>query len=189
MNIEKVLFDRITSNLEEVLDTVPPLHPDMQQEVGLFTRDLYQKILIDFHNCPDESKKTPQRLLGAIFDGAILMRDIFDACENFEDRQETIFSFIADYDMWDDGWIEKLIKDDREYMDYSVTKDLAISETIVLCRDEFGIDINEGVLILLMQILSAFTLFCFRIKFDLFRNEKVHQMNFSLLDFIKNRLF
>ena len=188
MNIEKVLFDRITSNLEEVLDTVPPLSTDMQQEVGLFTRELYQKILMDFHNCPDESKKTPQRLLGAIFDGAVLMRDIFDACENFEGRQETIFSFIADYDMWD-GRLEKLIGDDKEYMDYSVTKDLAISETIALCRDEFGIDINEGVLILLMQVLSAFALFCFRIKFDLLRDEKVHSLNFSLLGFIKDRLF
>lgn len=191
MNIERVLFDRIISNLEEVLDTVPPLHPDMQQEVDLFARDFCQKVLIDFYNCPDASEKTPEKILGAIFDGAIFMRCIMDdISDDFEARQKVICSIISDYDVWAGGWVEKLIKGDKEYMDYTVTKELAIEETISLTYQEFGIELNEDcALILLTTALMAFCSFCFRIKYELFRNEKVHQMNFSLLGFIKNRLF
>ena len=191
MNIERVLFDRIISNLEEVLDTVPPLHPDMQQEVDLFARDFCQKVLIDFYNCPDASQKTPKKILGAIFDGAIFMRCIMDdISDDFEARQKAICSIISDYDVWAGGWVEKLIKDDKEYMDYTVTKELAIEETINLTYQEFGIELNEDcALIFLTTALTAFCSFCFRIKYELFRNEKVHQMNFSLLGFIKNRLF
>ena len=191
MNIERVLFDRIISNLEEVLDTVPPLHPDIQQEVDLFARDFVQKVIVDFYNCPDASQKTPEKILGAIFDGAIFMRCIMDdISDDFEARQTVISSIISDYDVWAGGRVEKLIKDDKEYMDYTVTKELAIEETISLTYQEFGIELNEDcALILLTTALMAFCSFCFRIKYELFRNEKVHQMNFSLLGFIKNRLF
>ena len=191
MNIERVLFDRIISNLEEVLDTVPPIHPDMQQEVDLFARDFCQKVLMDFFNCPDASQKTPEKILGAIFDGAIFMRCIMDdISDDFEARQTVMSSIISDYDVWAGGRVEKLIKDDKEYMDYTVTKELAIEETISLTYQEFGIELNEDcALILLTTALMAFCSFCFRIKYELFRNEKVHQMNFSLLGFIKKRLF
>ena len=191
MNIERVLFDRIISNLEEVLDTVPPLHPDMQQEVDLFARDFCQKVLIDFYNCPDASEKTPVKILGAIFDGAIIMRCIMDdISDDFEARQTVMSSIISDYDVWAGGQIEKPIKDDKEYMDYSVTKELAIEETINLTYQEFGIELNEDcALLLLTTALTAFCSFCFRIQFNLTQKENVHPLNFSLLSFIKNRLF
>ena len=191
MNIERVLFDRIISNLEEVLDTVPPLHPDMQQEVDLFARDFVQKVIVDFYNCPDASQKTPEKILGAIFDGAIFMRCIMDdISDDFEARQTIIPSIISDYDVWAGGWVEKLIKDDKEYMDYTVTKELAIEETISLTYQEFGIELNEDcALILLTTALMAFCSFCFRIQFNLTQKENVHPLNFSLLGFIKNRLF
>ena len=113
-----------------------------------------------------------------------------DISDDFEARQTVISSIISDYDVWAGGRVEKLIKDDKEYMDYTVTKELAIEETISLTYQEFGIELDEDcALILLTTALMAFCSFCFRIKYELFRNEKVHQMNFSLLGFIKNRLF
>ena len=191
MNIERLLFDRIISNLEEVLDTVPPLHAGMQQEVDLFARDFCQKVLIDFYNCPNASEKTPEKILGAIFDGAIFMRCIMDdISDDFVARQKAICSIISDYDVWAGGWVEKLIKDDKEYMDYTVTKELAIEETINLTYQEFGIELNEDcALIFLTTALTAFCSFCFRIQFNLTQEENVHPLNFSLLGFIKNRLF
>ena len=191
MNIERGLFDRIISNLEEVLDTVPPLHAGMQQEVDLFARDFCQKVLIDFYNCPNASEKTPEKILGAIFDGAIFMRCIMDdISDDFEARQKALCSIISDYDVWAGGWVEKLIKDDKEYMDYTVTKELAIEETINLTYQEFGIELNEDcALIFLTTALTAFCSFCFRIQFNLTQEENVHPLNFSLLGFIKNRLF
>ena len=191
MNIKRVLFDRIISNLEEVLDTVPPLHAGMQQEVDLFARDFCQKVLIDFYNCPDASEKTPEKILGAIFDGAIFMRCIMDdISDDFEARQKALCSIISDYDVWAGGWVEKLIKDDKEYMDYTVTKELAIEETINLTYQEFGIELNEDcALIFLTTALTAFCSFCFRIQFNLTQEENVQPLNFSLLGFIKDRLF
>lgn len=74
MNMDKVIFRRITENLEEVLDAVPPLRSDMLEEVELFSRDFCEKVLIDFYNCPDVSKKSPQKILEVLFDGALLIR-------------------------------------------------------------------------------------------------------------------
>ena len=66
-----------------------------------------------------------------------------DISDDFEARQTVIFSIISDYDVWAGGRVEKLIKDDKEYMDYTVTKELAIEETISLTYQEFGIELNE----------------------------------------------
>lgn len=79
-------------------------------------------------------------------------------------------SLVMSYDVWADGRTEKLIKDDAQYLDYSITKQLAIEETIALCRDEFGIELNEGCGIkCLISVLTAFVQFCFRITFELVR--------------------
>ena len=168
MNVNNNLFEAITRNLNTVLDTVPA-HPKTDtKEYGYYAMDCCIAALMTYYQCPDHSKKDPKKLLSFVFDSGVIIRSLCDSEKDFEKRQLLVSDFLENYDLWSDGWLDKLVKDDSIRTDIENSRELTISETTYLTYHNYGVEIadNSG-LQDMITVLVAIFMFASRINVDL----------------------
>ena len=168
MNINNNLFEAITRNLNTVLDTVPA-HPKTDtKEYGYYAMDCCIAALMTYYQCPDHSKKDPKKLLSFVFDSGVMVRSLCDSEKDFEKRQLLVSDFLENYDLWSDGWLNKMLKDDGVRTDIENSRELTISETTYLTYHNYGVEIaDNGRLQDMITVLIAVFMFASRIKVDL----------------------
>ena len=168
MNINHQLFECITNNLNTVLDTVPA-HPKTEtKEYGYYAIDTAFSSLMSYYSCPDQTKKDPNKLLSFVFDCGVMIRALCDCEKDFEKRQILVSDFLENYDLWSDGWLNKMLKDDDVRTDIENSRELTISETTYLTYHNYGVEIadNSG-LQDMITVLVAIFMFASRINVDL----------------------
>ncbi len=168
MNINHQLFESITNNLNTVLDTVPA-HPKTEtREYGYYSMDCCISALMSYYQCPDQSKKEPKRLLASVFDCGVMIRALCDSEKDFEKRNVLVCDFFENYDLWSDGWLDKLLSDEAVRTDIKNSRELTISETTYLTYHNYGVEIaDNGRLQDMITMLVAVFMFASRIKVDL----------------------
>lgn len=168
MNINNNLFEAITRNLNTVLDTVPA-HPKTDtKEYGYYAMDCCIAALMTYYQCPDHSKKDPKKLLSFVFDSGVMVRSLCDSEKDFEKRQLLVSDFLENYDLWSDGWLNKMLKDDGVRTDIENSRELTISETTYLTYHNYGVEIaDNGRLQDMITVLVAIFMLASRIKVDL----------------------
>ncbi len=168
MNINNNLFEAITRNLNMVLDTVPAHPKTKTREYEYYAMDCCVSALMTYYQCPDHSKKDPKKLLSFVFDGGIIIRSLCDSEKDFEKRQLLVSDFFENYDLWSDGWFDKMFKDDSIRTDIENSRELTISETTYLTYHNYGVEIaDNGRLQDMVTVLVAVFMFASRIKVDL----------------------
>ena len=168
MNINNNLFEAITRNLNTVLDTVPA-HPKTEtKEYGYYAMDCCIAALMTYYQCPDHSKKDPKKLLSFVFDSGVMVRSLCNCEKDFEKRQILVSDFLENYDLWSDGWLDKLLSDGAVRTDIENSRELTISETTYLTYHNYGVEIadNSG-LQDMITVLVAIFMFASRINVDL----------------------
>ena len=168
MNINNNLFEAITRNLNTVLDTVPA-HPKTEtKEYGYYAMDCCIAALMTYYQCPDHSKKDPKKLLAFVFDCGVMIRALCDSEKDFEKRNVLVYDFLENYDLWSDGWLDKLLSDGAVRTDIENSRELTISETTYLTYHNYGVEIadNSG-LQDMITVLVAIFMFASRINVDL----------------------
>lgn len=168
MNINHQLFEGITNNLNTVLDTVPA-HPKTDtKEYSYYAIDCCISALMTYYQCPDQSKKEPKRLLASVFDCGVMIRALCDSEKDFEKRNVLVYDFLENYDLWNDGWLDKLLFDETVHNDIENIRELTISETTYLTYQNYGVEIaDNGRLQDMITVLVAIFMFASRIKVDL----------------------
>ncbi len=168
MNINHQLFECITNNLNTVLDTVPA-HPKAEtKEYSYYAMDCCISALMTYYQCPGQSKKEPKKLLSSIFDCGVMIRALCDSEKDFEKRNALVYDFLENYDLWNDGWLDKLLSDDAVLTKIKNSRELTIEETNYLSYNNYGIEITDnGRLQDMLTVLIAVFLFASRIKIDL----------------------
>lgn len=168
MNINHQLFKCITDNLNTVLDTVPA-HPKTDtKEYSYYAMDCCMSALMSYYQCPDQSKKEPKKLLFSVFDCGVIVRALCDSEKDFEKRNVLVYDFLENYDLWNDGWLDKLLSDEAVRIDIENSRELTISETTYLTYQNFGVKIaDNGRLQDMITVLVAVFMFASRIKVDL----------------------
>lgn len=168
MNVNNNLFEAITRNLNTVLDTVPA-HPKTEtKEYGYYAMDCCISALMTYYQCPDHSKKDPKKLLAFVFDCGVMIRALCDSEKDFEKRNVLVYDFLENYDLWSDGWLDKLLSDGAVRTDIENSRELTISETTYLTYHNYGVEIadNSG-LQDMITVLVAIFMFASRINVDL----------------------
>ena len=168
MNVNNNLFEAITRNLNTVLDTVPA-HPKTEtKEYGYYAMDCCISALMTYYQCPDHSKKDPKKLLAFVFDCGVMIRALCDSEKDFEKRNVLVYDFLENYDLWSDGWLDKLLSDGTVRTDIENSRELTISETTYLTYHNYGVEIadNSG-LQDMITVLVAIFMFASRINVDL----------------------
>lgn len=167
MNINKQLFDAITDNLNTVLDTIPTHPNSIIPEYEYYAMTFCTKALMSFYNCPEQSQKIPEKLLSAVFDCGIIVRNLFDTEKDFEKRQSLVLNFLESYDLWVGGWLDRLLPDEESRKDIEISRELTIEETTYLTYHRFGVEIaDNGRLRDTLTVLVAVFLFASRMKLD-----------------------
>lgn len=168
MNINHQLFNAITDNLNTVLDTVPA-HPKTEtKEYGYYAMDTAFSSLMSYYACPDQTKKDPKKLLSSVFDCGIMIRSLCDSEKDFEKRNALVYDFLENYDLWNDGWLDRLLYDEAVRTDIENSRELTISETTYLTYHNYGVEIaDNGRLQDMLTVLVAIFMFASRIKVDL----------------------
>ena len=168
MNVNNNLFEAITRNLNTVLDTVPA-HPKTEtKEYGYYAMDCCISALMTYYQCPDHSKKDPKKLLAFVFDCGVMIRALCDSEKDFEKRNVLVYDVLENYDLWSDGWLDKLLSDGAVRTDIENSRELTISETTYLTYHNYGVEIadNSG-LQDMITVLVAIFMFASRINVDL----------------------
>lgn len=164
MNINHQLFKSITDNLNIVLDTVPAHQKTETKEYEYYAMEVAFSSLMAFYSCPDLTKKDQRKLLSSVFECGVFVRNLCDTEKDFEKRHTLIFDFLENYDIWTDGWLEKLLPDKEVRKDVEICRDLTIEETICLTYQNFGIKIEDnGNLQDMITVLIAVFMFGSRI--------------------------
>lgn len=168
MNINKNLFEAITRNLNTVLDTIPA-HPKTEtKEYGYYAMDCCIAALINYYQCPDQTKKDPKKLLSFVFDSGVMVRSLCDSEKDFEKRNALVYDFLGDCDIWNEGWLDGLLSDEAVRTDIENSRELTISETTYLTYHNYGVEIaDNGRLQDMITVLVAIFMFASRIKVDL----------------------
>ena len=168
MNINNNLLEAITHNLNTVFDTVPT-HPKTEtREYGYYAMDCCISALMAYYQCPDQSKKEPRKLLASVFDCGVMIRTLCDSEKNFEKRNALVYDFLENYDLWNDGWLDRLLSDDAVLTKVKNSRELTIEETNYLSYNNYGVKIaDNGRLQDMLTVLIAVFLFASRIKIDL----------------------
>ena len=167
MNINHQLFESITDNLNTVLDTVPA-HPKTEtKEYGYYAMDTAFSSLMSYYACPDQTKKDPNKLLSSVFDCGVMIRALCDSEKDFEKRNALVYEFLENYDLWNDGWLDRLLSDDTVLTKIKNSRELTIEETNYLSYNNYGIEITDnGRLQDMITVLVAVFMFASRIKTD-----------------------
>lgn len=169
MNINNKLFEAITHNLDTVLDTIPTHQKTKTKEYGYYAMDCCISALMSYYQCPDPTKKDPKKLLSSVFDCGVIIRNLCDTEKDFDKRHTLVFNFLQDYDIWQDGWLERLLSNEAVRKDVGISRDLAIEETSYLTYQFYGIEITDnGGLQDMITVLVAIFMFGSRIKVDFF---------------------
>ena len=164
MNINHQLFKSITDNLNIVLDTVPAHQKTETKEYEYYAMDVAFSSLMAFYSCPDLTKKDQIKLLSSVFECGVFVRNLCDTEKDIEKRHTLIFDFLENYDIWTDGWLEKLLPDEEVRKDVEICRDLTIEETTCLTYQNFGIEITDnGKLQDMITVLIAVFMFGSRI--------------------------
>ena len=168
MNINHQLFNAITDNLNTVLDTVPA-HPKTEtKEYGYYAMDTAFSSLMSYYACPDQTKKDPKKLLSSVFDCGIMIRSLCDSEKDFGKRTNLVYDFLGDCDIWNEGWLDRLLSDEVVRKDIEDSRKLTISETTYLTYHNYGVEIaDNGRLQDMVTVLVAVFMFASRIKVDL----------------------
>ena len=168
MNISNNLFEAITRNLNTVLDTVPA-HPKTDtKEYGYYAMDCCMSALMNYYQCPDQTKKDPKKLLSYVFDSGVMVRSLCDSEKDFEKRNSLVSDFLGDCDIWNEGWLDRLLSDEAVRKDIENSRELTISETTYLTYHKYGIEIaDNGRLQDMVTVLVAVFMFASRIKVNL----------------------
>ena len=168
MNINHQLFESITDNLNTVLDTVPA-HPKTEtKEYGYYAMDCCIAALINYYQCPDQTKKDPNKLLSSVFDCGIMIRSLCDSEKDFGKRTVLVYDFLGDCDIWNEGWLDRLLSDEMVRTDIENSRELTISETTYLTYHNYGVEIaDNGRLQDMVTVLVAVFMFASRIKVNL----------------------
>ena len=168
MNINHQLFESITNNLNTVLDTVPA-HPKTDtKEYSYYAMDCCISALMSYFQCPDQSKKNPKKLLSSVFDCGVMIRAHCDSEKDFEKRNTLVCDFFENYDLWNDGWLDRLLSDEAVRKDIEDGRVLTIEETTYLTYQNYGVEISDnGRLQDMITVLVAVFMFASRIKVDL----------------------
>ena len=168
MNINHQLFECITNNLNTVLDTVPA-HPKTEtKEYGYYAIDTAFSSLMSYYSCPDQTKKDPNKLLSFVFDCGVMIRALCDSEKEFGKRTVLVYDFLGDCDIWNEGWLDRLLSDEAVRKDIENSRELTISETTYLTYHKYGIEIaDNGRLQDMVTVLVAVFMFASRIKVNL----------------------
>ncbi len=168
MNINNNLFEAITHNLNTVFDAVPT-HPKTEtREYGYYAMDCCISALMTYYQCSDQSKKSPPKLLSSIFDCGVMIRALCDSEKDFEKRNSLVYDFLENYDLWNDGWLDRLLSDEAVRTKVENSRELTIEETNYLSYNNYGVEISDnGRLQDMITVLVAVFLFASRIKIDL----------------------
>ena len=171
MNINKQLFKSITDNLNTVLDTVPAHQKTETKEYEYYAMDTAFASLMSYYTCPDPTKKDPKKLLSSVFECGVIIRNLCDTEKDFDKRHTLVFDFLQDYDIWQDGWLERLLSNDEVRKDVEISRDLAIEETTYLTYQNYGIEItdNSGLQDMITVLVAVF-MYGSRLKVDFFKN-------------------
>ena len=170
MNINHQLFNAITDNLNTVLDTVPA-HPKTEtREYEYYAMDVAFSSLMSYYTCRDNNQKEPKKLLSFVFDCGVIIRSLCDAEKDFEKRQSLVYDFLEHCDMWDDGWLDRLLSNESDRKNIEISRELTIEETTFLTYQKNGIKIEDnGKLQDMITVLVAIFMFASRIKVDFCR--------------------
>ena len=168
MNINHQLFESITNNLNTVLDTVPA-HPKTDtKEYSYYAMDCCISALMSYYQCPDQSKKNLKKLLSSVFDCGVMIRALCDSEKDFEKRNTLVCDFFENYDLWNNGWLDRLLSDEAVRKDIEDGRVLTIEETTYLTYQNYGVEISDnGRLQDMITVLVAVFMFASRIKVDL----------------------
>ena len=171
MNINNNLFEAITRNLNTVLDTVPA-HPKTDtKEYGYYAMECCISALMNYYQCPDQTKKDTKKLLSFVFDSGVMVRSLCDCEKDFEKRNALVSDFLENCDLWSDGWFDKLFSDEAVRTDIENSRELTISETTYLTYHNYGVEIaDNGRLQDMITVLIAVFMFASRIEVDLCKN-------------------
>ena len=167
MNIYSNLIEAITRNLNTVLATVPAHIKPETKEYGYYAMDCCVAALMAYYQCPDQSKKEPKKLLSSVFDCGVLIRMLCDSEKDFEQRNALVYDFLENYDLWNDGWLDRLLSDEAVRTNIENSRELTIEETNYLSYNNYGIEITDnGKLQDMITVLVAVFMFASSIKTD-----------------------
>ena len=97
-----------------------------------------------------------------------MIRALCDSEKDFEKRNVLVYDFLEDYDLWNDGWLDRLLSDEAVRKDIEDSRLLTISETTYLTYHNYGVEIaDNGRLQDMITVLVAVFMFASRIKVDL----------------------
>ena len=121
-----------------------------------------------YYQCPDQSKKDPNKLLSSVFDCGVMIRALCDSEKDFEKRNALVYDFLENYDLWNDGWLDGLLSNEAVRKDIVNSRLLTIEETTYLTYHNYGVEIaDNGRLQDMITVLVAVFMFASRIKIDL----------------------
>ena len=187
MNINNNLFEAITHNLNTVFDTVPT-HPKTEtREYGYYAMDCCISALMAYYQCPDQSKKNPKKLLSSVFDCGVMIRALCDSEKDFEKRNTLVYDFLESYDLWNDGWLDRLLSDEAVRTNIENSRELTIEETNYLSYNNYRVEISDnGGLQDMITVLVAIFMFASRIKTDFIKVQNWRRVwDFIICNFIK----
>lgn len=167
MNINHQLFKCITDNLNTVLDTVPDHPKGETKEYSYYAMDCCISALMTYYQCPDLSKKNPKKILSSVFDCGVMIRALCDSENDFEKRNALVYDFLENYDLWNDGWLDRLLSNETVRTDAENSRELTVEETNYLSYNNYGVEIaDNGRLQDMLTVLIAVFMFASRIKTD-----------------------
>ena len=171
MNINNQLFKAITDNLNTVLDTVPA-HPKIEtREYEYYAMDVAFSSLMSYYTCQDNNQKEPKKLLSFVFDCGVIIRNLCDAEKDFEKRQSLVCDFLEHCDLWNDGWLDRMLDSEGDRKNVEISRELTIEETTYLTYQKYGVEIEDnGKLQDMITVLVAIFMFASRIEVDFCRN-------------------
>ena len=88
--------------------------------------------------------------------------------KDFGKRTNLVYDFLGDCDIWNEGWLDRLLSDKAVRKDIENSRELTISETTYLTYHNYGVEITDnGRLQDMVTVLVAVFMFASRIKIDL----------------------
>ena len=122
---------------------------------------------MSYYQCPDQSKKNLKKLLSSVFDCGVMIRALCDSEKDFEKRNALVYEFLENYDLWNDGWLDRMLSNDTVLTKIKNSRELTIEETNYLSYNNYGIEITDnGKLQDMITVLVAVFMFASRIKTD-----------------------
>lgn len=170
MNINKELFENSQTGLFETIDTARPLCDTQRKEVEYYTVEYCTKAIIDFYKAKENSEKTPQKLMTAIFNAGIFTRFLFDNfADNTEERNKEIITFLSGFGLWEQtyGWMENRLADIEECEKYNNYLELTVSDMCYLTYQKSIVIGDNGNLKDMLTVLYSIFIFacCLQLKF------------------------